>query len=441
MVLSSSAGTTLRALRSRNYRLFFLGQLVSLVGTWMQSVAQSWLVYRLTGSEALLGVVGFCGQIPVLLLAPLGGTVADRVPKRSLIVVTQAASMVLALALAVLTLADAVHVSHVFALAALLGVINAFDMPARQSFAVEMVGKADLTNAIALNSSVFNGARFVGPAIAGFLVAAIGEGWCFLANGLSYLGVIAGLLAMRGLPPVAAHARRSAAAEILEGFFYIGRTAPIRTLLLLLGTLALFGLQYTVLMPVFADRVLGGGVRELGWLMGAAGFGALLGALALARRERLQGLSSWIAEAACGFGLALAAFALSRRLALSLPLLVAAGFCMMVAIGGGNTLIQSLAADRLRGRVMAVYAMTFMGAAPIGAILSGWLAERIGAPLTVAWCGGFCVLAGLVFARQLPHFRAVAAMLRRENQAAQQVVPATAVPRGVASDGSGSSSG
>src|SRR5580700_10414816 len=283
-----------RALRHRNFQLFFSGQLISLIGTWMQSVAQSWLVYRLTGSALLLGSVGFASQIPVFLFAPLGGIAADRFNRRQIVISTQVASMVLAFILAALTLFHKVQVWHVFVLASLLGVVNAFDIPGRQSFLVEMVGKDDLMNAIALNSSMFNGARVIGPAVAGILVAKIGEGWCFFANAVSYSAVIIGLLMMRVHSPVRA-AMASPFEHMMEGFRFVERTAPIKALLLLLGMVSLVGMPYVVLMPIFADQILHGGARGLGILMGATGVGALLGALTLAFREGVKGLGRWVA--------------------------------------------------------------------------------------------------------------------------------------------------
>src|SRR5688500_3855841 len=280
--------TALRALQNRNYRLFAAGQLVSLIGTWMQMVAQAWLIYRLTGSAALLGLIGFASQIPVFLLAPLGGVIADRANRHSVVVVTQAVAMVLALTLAALTLTGAVAVWHIFALAALLGLTNAFAMPARQSFIVEMVGREDLINAIALNSSMVNGARVVGPAVAGLVVAAVGEGWCFLLNGLSYVAVISALLLMRPDPPRPVRAHGSALESIVEGFVYSWRTAPVRALLLLLGLVSLMGMPYSVLMPIFADQILDGGANAYGLLMSASGVGALAGAASLTVRKHVR---------------------------------------------------------------------------------------------------------------------------------------------------------
>jgi len=400
----------LRALRHRNFQLFFSGQLISLVGTWMDTVAESWLIYRLTGSSILLGTVAFCSQIPVFLFAPLGGTIVDKVNRRNLIVVTQAASMVLAGTLAFLTLTGWVKVWHVMALAAGLGVVNAFDIPGRQAFIVEMVGKEDLMNAIALNSSMFNAARIVGPAVAGVLVARIGEGWCFAANSASYIAVITGLLMMR-VQRKRVPASGTPLENMVEGFRFVRRTAPIRALLMLLALVSVVGMPYAVLMPIFADRVLHGGARGLGILMGATGVGALLGALSLAARKGLKGLGSWVAVASGGFGASLILFSISRNFWLSAALLVPAGYSMMTQMASSNTLIQAMVPDRLRGRVMAVYSMGFMGMAPIGALLAGAAADRLGAPLTVAIGGVVCIAGAAFFGYKLPAIRVTARQL------------------------------
>lgn len=391
-----------RALRHRNYRLFFCGQLISLVGTWMQSVAQAWLVYRLTGSPVLLGFVGFAAQFPVFLLAPLGGSVADRYDRRHVLIATQTAAMLVAFILAGLTLTGRVQVWHIVVLASFLGAINAVDITTRQAFAVDIVGRADLINAIALNSSMVNGARIVGPAVAGVLVARVGEGWCFLVNAVSFLAVIAGLLMMNMTARTTVPLPGSAPGSILEGFRYVRRTGPVRALLLLLGLVSLMGMPYAVLMPVFADQILHGGPRGLGLLMGASGTGALVGAVVLAARKGIRGLGHWIALAAAGFGMSLILFSLSRSFWLSAALLVPAGFSMMIEMAASNTMIQSLIPDALRGRVMAVYSMMFMGMAPFGALLAGALAHRIGAPATVMVGGSACIAGAVLFRWHLP---------------------------------------
>jgi MFS family permease len=409
---------TLRALRYRNFQLFFGGQFISLIGTWMQNVAQAWLVYRITGSSVALGAIGFSSQIPVFLLAPVGGIVADRFPRQRVVIATQSASMLLALALAALTLLDAVRIWHVFVLAALLGVVNAFDIPARQSFIVEMVGKADLMNAIALNSSIFNASRVLGPAIAGILVANIGEGWCFFANGVSYIAVIAGLLLMHVERRERVAQTGSTLAHVLEGFRFVLDSPPVHALLMLLGVVSLTGMPYAVLMPIFADRILHGGAAGLGWLMGASGVGALGGALLMASRENLKGLSRWVAVAASGFGAGLVVFSFSRNLHLSEALLVPIGFAMIIQMASSNTLIQSMVPDRLRGRVMSVYSMMFMGMAPLGSLAAGAAAHRFGAPLTVAGGGVICMAAAGVFWLRLPQIRTHARRLMVAQQMA-----------------------
>ena len=396
---------TLRALHHRNFQLFFSGQLISLTGTWMQTVAQSWLVYRLTGSSLLLGSVGFASQFPVFLVAPLGGIVADRRNRHRVVIATQAAAMILAFMLALLTLTGRVQIWEIFVLAALLGVVNAFDLPARQSFIVDMVGKEDLMNAIALNSSMFNAARIIGPAVAGILVAKIGEGWCFLANGLSYIAVIIGLLLMHPPRPYYLGSSGSALENFVEGFRFVWQTAAIRSLLLLLGLVSLVGMPYTVLMPIFADRILHGGARGLGILMGATGVGALLGALTLAMRRGVRGLSRWVAFSCAGFGVSLILFALSRVFWLSAALLLPVGFCMMLEMSSSNTLIQTMVPDQLRGRVMAMYAMVFMGLAPFGALFAGALADRIGTPRTVIAGAAAAVAGAAWFGAHLPKIR------------------------------------
>jgi MFS family permease len=413
---------TVRSLKHRNFQLFFSGQMISLVGTWMDTVAEAWLVYRLTGSSFLLGTVTFAGQIPVFLLAPLSGMVADRFNRRKIVIATQAASMILAGILATLTLTKRVTVMQVIVLAALMGVVNAFDIPARQSFLVEMVGREDLMNAIALNSSMFNGARIIGPAIAGILVASIGEGWCFFANSVSYIAVIAGLLLMRvphrPAPPIVA----SPLEHMAEGFRFVRNTAPIRALLMLIGVVSLVAMPYSVLMPVFAAKILHGNARTLGILMGATGVGAMSGALLLASRRGVRGLGKWVAIACGAFGTALILFSFSRWWPLSAILLVGVGFAMMTQMSASNTLVQAMVPDRLRGRTMAVYSMMFMGMAPFGALMSGAAADRIGAPRTVAIGGVLAIAGAIAFGRYLPKIRVearslIAAQMLAENPA------------------------
>jgi MFS family permease len=400
-----------RALRHRNFQLFFGGQLISLIGTWMQNVAQSWLVYKKTGSPFLLGAVGFSSQIPIFLLSPLGGALVDRRNRHRVVIATQTTSMFLAFILATITLLGVVQVWHIFLLASLLGFVNAFDIPGRQAFLVEMVGKEDLMNAIALNSSMFNGARIVGPAVAGILVASIGEGWCFFANAVSYIAVIVGLL-MMNVPPRLPHPREtSALSDIREGFEWVWTTKAIRALLLLVGLVSLVGMPYAVLMPIFADQILHSGARGLGILMGFSGAGALIGALTLAAKSGLRGLGTWVAACSACFGVFLALFAYSRMFWVSAALLIPVGLFMMVQMASTNTLIQSMVPDRLRGRVMSVYSMMMMGMAPLGALLAGAISERLGAPLTVA-IGGLCSIGGSIwFGIRLPAVRVEARRL------------------------------
>jgi MFS family permease len=371
----------------------------------MQTVAQSWLVYRLTGSAILLGLVGFASQIPVFLLAPIGGAMADRRSRHRIIIVTQIVAMLLAFVLAGLTLTHRIHVWHLFVLAALLGVAYAFYVPAASAFVVDMVGKEDLMNAIALNSSLVNGARIVGPAIAGILVASIGEGWCFLVNGASYVAVIVGFLMMSISPHRKVPLPGSPLADIVEGFHFVWRTSPVRALLLLLGAVSLFGTPYAVLMPLFADQILHGGASALGLLMGASGLGALIGALSLAVRNKVRGLGRWVAVSTAGFGVSLILFSLSHSFWLSAALLLPVGFTMMIEMAASNTLIQAMVPDNLRGRVMAVYSMMFMGMAPIGALVAGSLAHSLGAPRTVLFGGAVCIVGAAVFALRLPKLR------------------------------------
>jgi MFS family permease len=402
---------TIRSLKHRNFQLFFSGQLISLIGTWMDTVAEAWLVYRLTGSSLLLGTVSFAGQIPVLLLAPVAGMVADRFNRRKVVIATQASSMVIAFILAMLTLTKRVTVEEVIVLAAMMGAVNAFDIPARQSFLVEMVGREDLMNAIALNSSMFNSARIIGPAIAGLLVAGVGEGWCFFANSMSYIAVIAGLLMMKIPAKEKPTEIASPFEHVAEGFRFVRNTAPIRTLLLLVALVSLVAMPYAVLMPIFAAKVLHGNARTLGILMGSAGVGALTGALVLASRRGVQGLGKIIAIACGGFGTSLILFSFSRWWELSALLLIPVGFSVMTQMGSTNTLIQAMVPDRLRGRTMAVYSMMFMGMAPFGALLSGALADRLGAPRTVALGGVLAIFGAIAFGRYLPKIRVEARQL------------------------------
>jgi MFS family permease len=406
----------LRALSSRNYRLYFCGQGVSLVGTWMTRIATSWLVYRLTGSALLLGVVSFAGQIPTFVLAPFAGVLVDRVNRHRLLVWTQVLAMLQSFAMAGLALAGVITVPEVIALSLFQGLVNAFDMPSRQAFLVEMVDRReDLGNAIALNSSLVNGARLLGPSIGGILIAAVGEGWCFFIDGASYVAVIASLLMMRVRPAAERPRQRGGGLrQLAEGWRYVTGFAPVRSILLLLALVSLMGMPYTVLMPVIASTVLRGGPALLGVMMGASGVGALCGALYLARRTTVLGLGRVIVATAGLFGAGLVAFSFSRVAWLSAACLVVVGFGMMVQMASSNTIIQTVVSDEMRGRVMSFYSMAFMGMAPFGGLLAGALAHRITAPRTVAVSGVACVLAAAWFATRLASLREVMRPVYRE---------------------------
>lgn len=392
----------MRALRYRNFRLFFIGQLISLIGTWMQTVAQSWLIYRLTGSSLLLGTVGFASQIPIFLLAFIGGAVADRYNRHKVVIATQTACMILAFTLAFLTLTGTVEVWHVIVLSALLGIVNAFDMPARQAFVVMLVAKEDLLNAVALNSTVFNGARVLGPAIAGVLVAGVGEGWCFFANAVSYIAVIFGLLIMKVGSEAAPEGGRSGPKNMLEGFRYARDSRPIRVLLLLIALVSMVGMPYSVLMPIFADSILHGGARGLGILMGSTGLGALIGSFFLAARSDARGLARLTGYASAGFGAGLVLFSLSRHFWLSALFLAPVGFSLMTQAACTNTLMQRMTPDHLRGRVMALYVMMLMGMAPFGSLLAGAIASKAGAPFTILVGAMLCLAGAAAFLLRLP---------------------------------------
>jgi MFS family permease len=398
----------LRTLRYRNYRLFFGGQIVSLVGTWITTTATSWLVYRLTGSALLLGVVGFAGQFPAFLLGPFSGIFVDRWNRHRLLVVTQTLSMAQSFALAALTLTGRITITQIVLLNVVQGLVNAFDMPGRQAFLVQLIeNKADLGNAIALNSSMVNAARLIGPSIAGLVIAATGEGWCFLIDGVSYLAVIAALVGMRlARTPATARPRTGAMQQFLEGLHYAFGFRPVRSIILLLALVSLVGVPYSVLMPIFAAGVFHGGPHTLGFLMGASGCGALLGALWLAARKSVIGLGRIIPIATALFGAGLIAFSFARLLWLAVPCLVLAGFGFMVQMAASNTVIQTIVDDEKRGRVMSFYMMAFLGTAPFGSLIAGSLSSRIGAPHTLLAGGVCCIFGAGWFARELPAIRA-----------------------------------
>jgi MFS family permease len=391
-----------RALQHRNYRLFFGGQSVSLVGTWITRLATSWLVYRLTGSELLLGVTGFAGQIPMLLLAPFAGVLVDRWNRHRILVITQILSALQSLALAVLALANVITVAEIIALQVVQGVINAFDTPARQAFIVEMVDdRADLPNAIALNSSMFNASRIVGPAIGGAVMAAVGEGWCFAIDAVSYVAVIFSLLLMR-VTPRAGRGRAPMLEELRSGVRYVFGFAPIRELLLNVALIGTMGMPYAVLMPVFASKVLHGGPHTLGWLMTASGLGALAGTVYLAARHTVVGLGKVIVVSIALLSAGLIAFSFSKSLWLSMAVLPLVGAGMMLQSSSSNTILQTLVDEDLRGRVMALYAVAVLGTQPFGSLAAGVLADRIGAPRTILAGAVGCVLTGAWFAFRRP---------------------------------------
>jgi MFS family permease len=395
-----------RALAHRNYRLFFSGQSVSLVGTWITRVATSWLVYRLTGSAFLLGVVGFWGQIPSLILSPFAGVLVDRWDRHRILVWTQALSGLQSLALAVLALSGTITVFWIIVLQVVQGIINSFDTPARQSFVVQMVDDpADLSNAIALNSTMVNASRIIGPSIGGLIIAAVGEGWCFLIDAISYLAVIASLLAMR-VAPVKPRPRGAMIDELRAGYRYVVGFAPVRSALLLLALVSTMGMPYTVLMPVIATKSFHGGAHTLGFLMTASGIGAVLGALYLASRQTVVGLGRVMALATLAFGAGLVAFGFARSLWTALLVLPVVGAGFMIEMASTNTILQTITEEHLRGRVMAFYAMAFLGTAPIGSLIAGLVADRIGASSTIVLGGVACIAGALWLATRLPGLRA-----------------------------------
>jgi MFS family permease len=403
---SSRISYAWRALKHRNFRLFFGGQTISLMGTWMTRLATSWLVYRLTGSAILLGVVGFSGQIPTFLLAPLAGVWVDRLNRRNVLLVTQILAMLQSLALAALTLTHRINIHEIIALSAFQGLINAFDMPGRQTFLVEMVeDKEDLGNAIALNSSMVNLARLVGPSLAGAVIAVSSEGYCFLIDGISYLAVILSLALMRVHAAALRRSADSMLGQFAEGWKYVSGSAPIRTILLLFALVSLMGWPFTVLMPIFAGKILHGGPHTLGFLMGAVGVGALISALSLAARKTVLGLGKMIPISTAAFGLGLIGFGLSRYFWVSLALMLVCGFGMMQQMAASNTIIQTIVEDSKRGRVMSFYTVAFVGMAPFGSLLAGALAHAVGAPYTVMFSGVCCIAGAAWFATRLPNIR------------------------------------
>lgn len=405
-----------RALTNRNYRLFFTGQTISLVGTWMQQMAVSWLVYRMTNSPLLLGVTGFIGQAPTFFIAPFAGVIADRYNRHRILIVTQSLAMIQAAVLSILVLTGTVEVWQILLLSFFLGLVNSFDIPVRQAFTIEMIEeKAHLGNAIALNSSMVNMAKLIGPSIAGIIIAVLGEGVCFLLNALSYVAVIISLLLMK----IAARNIKPASTRVLhdlkEGFVYACSFAPIREVLVLLSLISLMGVQYQILMPIFARDIFHGGPQTLGFLMAMSGVGALGGALFLAGKKSVTGLVKTIARATVVFGLAEIVFSFSRVLWFSIPVICLAGFAIMVQMAASNTILQTIVEEDKRGRIMSFYTMSFMGMAPFGSLLAGILAHKIGAPYTLLIAGVFCTVAACLFGRKLPMLGEKINLIYRKN--------------------------
>ncbi len=410
-----------RTLKYRNYRLYFGGQGISLIGTWIQMIAMNWLVYRLTGSAFMLGLVGFASRIPGFIISPFAGVVIDRIHKYRLLMLTQILFMVQSAILALLLFTNVVQVWHLIVLGIFMGLINSFDIPVRQSFVIEMIEKKeDLGNAIALNSVLVNIARLAGPTIAGILVALIGEGWCFFINTISFIAIIWSLSAMRIKMPELSPVKTNPVAEFKEGFRYTFGFPPIRTTLLVLALVSLMGMPYQVLMPVFAVNIYKGGAHSFGFLMAAAGCGALIGGLFLASKKSVLGTGRNISFAAGIFGIGLILFAVTRVFWLALPFLMVAGFGMMVNMASSNTLLQTLADDDKRGRVMSFYAMAFMGMVPFGNLLSGTLSNVVGVPNTILIGGVCCIIGGLFYAYKLPSLR----KLSRDIYIKKQIIPA-----------------
>lgn len=398
---------TFRALQHRNFRLFFIGQIISWIGTWMQQIAIGWLAYRLSGSPFILGLVTFAAQSPTFFLAPFTGAVVDNVSRHKLIIATQSCAMLQAFALAYLTLTHQIQIWHLIALGVFLGIVNAFDMPARQSFMIQMVDRPeDLPNAIALNSSLVNTARLLGPTVAGFVIGLVGEGLCFAINGISFIAVIFALTRMR-VPPWVTQRRADVRPwdHMREGWDYAFRSAPIRSMILLLAWVAFIGQPFTVLMPVFAKTTFHGGPDTLGFLMGASGVGSLVGAMYLASRREVPGLGKIILATTLLFAIGLIALGLAPNFWLALFILLFVGFGMMVQLSATNMCLQIIVDEDKRGRVMSLYTMAFM-TTPFGALLEGWIANQIGTPLTTVFAGLLTLASGLLFATQLPKLRA-----------------------------------
>lgn len=415
--------SALRALKYRDIKLFFSGQLISITGTYIQSIAQAWLVYRLTGSATLLGLVAFSGQISVFVLAPVSGVVADSRSRRQILLTTQISAMLLSVALAVLTLSGRIQIWHVFVLAALLGVVNAFDFPARQAFVGELVPKDELMSAVTLNSSMVNSARTIGPGIAGLLVASIGEGWCFFANALSYIAVIAGLLLIK-VEPRRLGRPHPFTTSISEAFHFVRHTGPVGALMILLGLISFIGMRFEVLLPVYSQQILHGGPGEFGLLMAASGIGAILGSLTLATLGNITWLGDWVGYMVAGFGLVLILISTSHVFQLSLGLMLLIGFTMVAQLDASNTLVQRIVPNELRGRVMAIWTMMLTGLAPFGSLLMGVLAQHFGVLKTLRAGGVACIMGATAFGFSMPALRREARklILKRERADGRLVI-------------------
>jgi MFS family permease len=396
------------ALKSRNYRLFFAGQGISLIGSWMTQLATVWLVYHITDSALMLGVVGFTSQIPNFILTPFGGVLVDRFSRHRILITTQVLAMLQSLTLAALALSGMINIELILILSFIQGVISAADAPARQAFVTELVDRPeDLANAIAINSTMFNGARLIGPAIGGLLIAGVGEAYCFLIDGVSYIAVIAALLAMRFKPKQMPKIEGSPLQRIKEGFIYAFGCPPIRAILLLSALVSLMGMQYTVLVPVFADKILAGNAQTLGFLMAASGVGAVFGGVYLATRTTVVGLGKLIILGPVLLGIGLIIFALSRYLPLSLLAMLLVGLGVILQVASGNTVLQTIIDDDKRGRVMSLYTMSFLGMVPFGSLLGGAIADRIGATNTLIIAGIACLCGSIFFSRQLPGLKKI----------------------------------
>jgi MFS family permease len=420
--LEGKLSSAFHALKYRNFKLFLGGQLVSLIGNYVQNVAQAWLVYRLTGSAALLGLIAFSGQISIFVLTPITGVVCDSKSRKHILFATQITPMLLSFMLAFLTLSGRIQVWHVFTVAALLGVVNAFDFPVRQAFVAELVTKEDLMSAVTLNSSMINSARTIGPGIGGLLVAGVGEGWCFLLNALSYIAVIVGLIMIRA----EASPRKPAQhfrAGVAEAFHFVRHTGPVGGLLLLLGLISFMGLRYEILMPVYTREILHGGPREFGLLMGASGIGAILGSLILATFGDVRTLGDWAALAAAGFGGTLVLLSFTHTFPLALGVMLLIGFAMVTELDASNTLVQRIVPDELRGRVMSIGTMMLTGLAPFGSLVVGGLAQHFTARRTFAAGGMACIMGAMGFGFSLPILQREARklMLKRDKADAHVV--------------------